>query len=442
MARCLHLMSRYAAMLLLLMTQFLPAPSLDASTHCMSSKERIKVFDQVWRLIGEKYYDPSFNGVNWNVLHDHYRAGVQNAGCDDGLYSILREMTASLHDAHTRFRSPLERERARRLQATTPGLSISEVDGKPVIVNIEPDSEASRVGLEAGMIITSVDDLPFSRRVSKVSEEVGDSSSRRARLLLTYYEVLAGEPGTMVRLGVEREDGSTFQVDLPRHTVPISPPLVSRLLPSGYGYIKFDMFRESVAKQFHEELAKFKNAPGLIIDIRGNPGGEFDGLLGVASNFFARRVSFGRIVARSGKGPSLMLRILGVPSELEVGDSSAQVYAGPVIILVNEASGSAAEVFAAGMQENHRAAIVGRQTCGCVLGSVAHAVKGGGEVDISEFGILTASGRKLEGVGVVPDVGVPLTLEDLRNHHDATLREAVAVLNSSNRVATEALPRR
>jgi carboxyl-terminal processing protease len=113
-----------------------------------------------------------------------------------------------------------------------------------------------------------------------------------------------------------------------------------------------------------------------------------------------------------------------------------------VIVLVNEASGSAAEVFAAGMQENHRAAIVGRQTCGCVLASVVHAVKGGGEVDISEFGILTASGRKLEGVGVVPDVSVPLTLEDLRSHHDATLREAVAVLNSSSRVADEALPRR
>jgi C-terminal processing protease CtpA/Prc len=55
---------------------------------------------------------------------------------------------------------------------------------------------------------------------------------------------------------------------------------------------------------------------------------------------------------------------------------------------------------------------------------------------------LTASGRKLEGVGVVPDVSVPLTLEDLRSHHDATLREAVAVLNSSSRVADEAPPRR
>ncbi len=203
----------------------------------MSSKERVRVFDQVWRLVGEKYYDPNFNGVNWNDMRDRYRPQAQAANCDDGLYSVLREMTGALHDAHTRFRSPAERERARKLQATTPGLSIGQVDGKPVIVNVEPDSEASRAGLDAGMIVTSVDGLPFQERVAKVSEEVGDSSSSRARALLTYYEVLAGEPGTMVHLGVEREDGSRLEVDLARHIVPLSPPLVAQVLPSGYGYI-------------------------------------------------------------------------------------------------------------------------------------------------------------------------------------------------------------
>ncbi len=406
----------------------------------MSSKQRTKVFDQVWHLVEEKYYDPNFNGVNWNQLRDRYRPQAQAAPCDEQLYAVIKEMTGGLHDAHTRFRSPAERERARKLQATTPGLSISEVDGQPVIVNVEPDSEASHAGLKAGMVITSIDGLPFGRQISRISAAVGDSSSSRARALLSYYQVLAGEPGTKVRLGVEREDGSTLELSLPRHTVPLSPPVISRLLPSGYGYIKFDMFRDAVAKQFSKDLDQFRSAPGLIIDIRGNPGGEFDGVLGIANNFFAQKVSFGRIIARSGRAPSLMLRMLGVPSELQAGAApSGQVYTGPVIILVNEASGSAAEIFAAGMQENHRAAIVGRQTCGCVLASVGHSVKGG-EIDISEFGIVTANGRKLEGVGVIPDVTVPLTLEDLRHRRDATLARAVAILNSSTRLATQSLP--
>jgi carboxyl-terminal processing protease len=425
-------MFRHPSKLLMTSLLFCLVTSAPAFSGCMSSKERVKVFDQVWRLIGEKYYDPHFNGVNWNAQRDEHRPQAQSADCDEGLYTALKEMAGSLHDAHTRFRSPAERARARKLQATTPGLSVSEVDGRPVIVNVEPDSEASRAGLEAGMIITSVDGVPFSQRVAEVSEKVGESSSSRATALLTYYQALAGEPGTTVRLGIERPDGTTSHIDLQRHTVPISPPLAARALPSGYAYIKFDLFSDAVAKQFRESLTKFAQAPGLIIDVRGNPGGDFHSLLAIANNFFVDRVSFGRILARSGRRPSLMLRLLGVPSQLEAGESSNQVYTGPVIVLVNEASGSAAEIFAAGMQENHRAAVIGRQTCGCVLGSVAHPVKGGGEVDISEFGILTASGRKLEGVGVMPDVRVPLTLDDLRHHHDATLTEALEVLNSSS----------
>jgi C-terminal processing protease CtpA/Prc len=65
-------------------------------------------------------------------------------------------------------------------------------------------------------------------------------------------------------------------------------------------------------------------------------------------------------------------------------------------------------------------------------------VEGNGEVDISEFGVITAKGKRLEGAGVMPDVEVPLSLFDLRQHYDATLRKAVSILNSSTRVAQTA----
>ncbi|HEY1271948.1 MAG TPA: S41 family peptidase, partial [Terriglobales bacterium] len=290
---------------------------------------------------------------------------------------------------------------------------------------------AARLGVEPGMKVQSIDGAPFAERVARQRAEMGNSSSDRATVLLSYYYVLTGEPDSTLQLGLTGSDGRPVNVTLTRRLVGIAQPVLPKVLPSGYAYIRFAVFNESVARQFRQALEKVKDAPGLIIDLRGNGGGNFPGVLRIADYFFPDRVTFGHVNGRSGKRPSFILRWLGVPSELEVGHAGGQIYEGPVVILVNDGSGSGAELFSAGMQENGRAAIVGRQTCGCVLGSVSHRVKGGGEVGISEFDIITAKGRRLEGSGVTPDVLVPLTIDDLRSHRDSALRQAVAILTSS-----------
>src|SRR5215471_7232958 len=117
----------------------------------LNSKDRTKVFEQVWQLINEKYYDPSFNGTDWKAIRERYRAKLTGIASEDELYSLLKEMTGELHDAHTRFRSPEERRRADNLQATSPGIGIGEVDGKPVVITVEPGSEAAQAGVEPGM---------------------------------------------------------------------------------------------------------------------------------------------------------------------------------------------------------------------------------------------------------------------------------------------------
>jgi carboxyl-terminal processing protease len=133
----------------------------------------------------------------------------------------------------------------------------------------------------------------------------------------------------------------------------------------------------------------------------------------IASLFFNTHVSFGRFSKRSGK--AIYLRT----------DNDDRVYKGPLAILVNEGSGSGSELFAGVMQELGRAAVVGRRSCGCVLGiSEFKKVKGGGELAVSEYGYLSPQENSFEGTGVIPDKTVELTISDLQSRRDAVLEEA------------------
>jgi carboxyl-terminal processing protease len=141
--------------------------------------------------------------------------------------------------------------------------------------------------------------------------------------------------------------------------------------------------------------------------------------LEVADYFFNERVSFGKFFSREGK--TIELRT----------SRKKRIYTGPVAILIDEASGSGSELFAAAMQEHRRAVVVGRESCGCVLGIAKfERLEGGSELAVSELGYRTSAGRRLEGAGVTPDEVVALRLIDLQSGRDAALEQAEKILRS------------
>lgn len=98
-----------------------------SSSGSLTAKERVEVFEEVWNAINEKYYDPKFNGVDWNAVHERYRPRVDIVKSDEEFYSQLRQMAGELHDAHTRVRSPRQREDRKKQQGVSTGISIREV---------------------------------------------------------------------------------------------------------------------------------------------------------------------------------------------------------------------------------------------------------------------------------------------------------------------------
>lgn len=413
---------RRAIVIIMLALPILSACAVAAQTvnkpaaESLSPKDRSEVFETVWKTINDQYYNATFNGVDWAAVGKLYRPRVEAAKTDEELYSLLQQMLRELHDLHTVFAAPNE-------QPVNKGLSVNEVEGKVVVVRVEPDSEAVRAGVQAGMIVRTFNGKAPEERIAQLRAALGHSSSDQADRLAVYNSFLSGPVDAQFKLGLERADGTQFQASLTRRVGPRqSPTLVSNRLPSDFHYLRINMFRSPVDDSFKTEFANFKEASGLIIDLRGITGGDIHGVgLKIANYFFPTKVPFGRFINRSGETPFFRTLSAG---------GSEQTYKGPVVILIDEGTRSAGEIFVNGFQENARATIIGTQSCGCVVDTESKKVKGGGVLQYSHLGYLSGKGRRLEGTGIVPEKTIALTIAALQQGRDATLEEAERVLRS------------
>ena len=383
----------------------------------LSLKDRIEVFETVWKTINDEYYDPTFNGVNWSAARERYRPRVEAVKGDEEFYAVISEMLLDLQDLHTSFVAPDNQPRGS-------GISVYEVEGRIVVVNVDPDSDPARAGVKAGMIVRTLDGKPIGERVSQLGTNLGHWANQQAYRVVICGRLLRGPANTTFKLGLERADGTRFEVALTRRTV-TSPQakLISHRLASGFSYMKINtVLRSPVEDQFQIELQKLKDCPGLVIDLRGINGGDIKGVgLKIANHFFPSKVSFGKFINRSGE----------VPFRLSLSaEGNSQTYKGPVVILIDETTSSAGEIFASGFQENLRARVIGQQSCGCVLDRDSKKLKGGGILYYSHLGYLSSKGRKLEGAGVVPDKTVRPTIGSLQQGRDPILEEAESMLRA------------
>jgi carboxyl-terminal processing protease len=390
---------------------------------------RLAVFDDVWDTIRDRYYDPTFHGVDWQAEREEFRPLAAEAASDEKLYSILRRMIGNLRDAHTRVRRPDEKFDWQHPRVVSVGLSVREVEGAPTIVAVERGSEAERAGLRAGDAIVSIDDEPaldvFQRRL----QEQGDSSTAAAARLHAMATVFDGPRDSLVKVvwrnGEEKEKSASLRRELRDRSVAVR----LRALAGGNVLVEFDVFAPDTAHEFMRSVVgKLRAARGIILDLRNNGGGDAEAMTEIASSFLPTGQSLGRFTDRSGLSS---YEAQTRSAQLLFADPIARIDA-PVVILSSERTSSAAEIFANALKESSRARIVGQNTCGCVLAiRRRHMLPDGGELDVSEMDYRTSTGVRLEGVGVMPDEAVAVRRKDLLARRDRALERALTYLMST-----------
>jgi carboxyl-terminal processing protease len=337
-------------------------------------------------------------------------------------WGSIRGMVDALGDSgHTVFLTPDEVEAEQQaLDGRIVGIGI-EVDlrgGIPLIVSVFDGTPADRAGLLPGDLILAVD----GQRTDRLTV---DGVVRR----------IQGPRGSKVRLRVQHRDGRTEQVAVVRTDI-VVPAVTWGFVPSTrIADIALVQFSEGAASAMRDAVRRVldRGATGIILDLRGNPGGLVSEAIGVASVFMADGVVFQE---RDREGDTFPIRV----------DPGAVAPTVPLTVLVDFGSASSAEIVSGALQDSGRAQVVGQRTFG--TGTVLDIVglSDGSAIRLGVVEWLTPNGDRIYESGITPDFTVSLPvdgialdpgdLEDLSarafgRSGDTQLRRAVQVLRHS-----------
>ena len=338
---------------------------------------------------------------------------------DQALFeAAINGMLGLLNDKGTYYMTPEDFQTDTTLTGSFEGIgaTVSSQNNEIVIVAPIKDTAAEKAGLKGGDVIMSVDGEPTK----------GWSVEKTVLRI-------RGPRGTTVTLSIRHQDGKTEEYKLVRQTVQVES--VSAVPPGGtlkdssgatvsnIGYVHIREFSRRTAQEMEaavkEQVAQ--GAKALIIDVRSNPGGLLNTTIQLADEFLdngnivIQRDAAGRETAYTARNGQI------IPANM------------PIVVVQNRFSASASEVLAAALQDNGRATVVGEKSFGKGTVNTARELANGGAVYVSIAAWLTPKGALIDNVGVIPDIEVKRTDEDIDLRRDPEIYKAVDILRGQVR---------
>lgn len=340
--------------------------------------------------------------------------------------AAINGVIASLNDPHTTYLSPEDLQAgALNLDSTYQGIgaSVATNNGQLQVTPFR-DSPAQKAGMKAGDIILAVD-----------GQKTDGWSTEQA------VDKIRGPKGTKVTLDVKHSDGTLATITVTRDDIPIQSVFTEPQMPiipgksgtslvdsagnpvTNLAYLNISQFHDKTYDELVTQLKAMqgKDYKGLILDMRGNPGGLLDSVISIADEFL-------------DKGTILTEKDAGGKTQTWTAKPGGLATTIPIVILMDKSSASGAEVLAGALHDNGRAKIVGTRSFGKGTVNQLHVLTGCGDPNgcgdlyLAVGRWFTPDGTQIEGVGIKPDYEVDMTTADYEAKGDIQMFKAIDLL--------------
>jgi len=390
-------------------------------------------FARLWRALDYAYPYFEEKGVDWEAVYAQYAPQAQQAHSDEAYWRVVASMLAELNDGHTGVVSPWPQS-GRRYFGT--GYLIAEARRWAVLVD-EVGVTARAAGLERGDEVLAVDGLLIDDALDALAPVLVAGATPQQRRTKAAFNILSttGDALTVTVRGPAGERTVTLAwpeeppAPQAQETAPWQPRITGERLPSGLGLIRIPDFGGSsdhdLVAEFDVALDALIDAPGLILDLRGNGGGSTYISDPMAGRFLSQPFTYGRDHFRA----RLPQRGWRAHFDYRV-KPRGQTYTGPLVLLIDTYNFSTAENFIVALVDSGRATAVGRPTGGGSGNPVSLSLPGGGRARFSTAAFRRNDGSLIEGVGIAPHSIVFWTVADFRAGRDPDLDAAERLLDA------------
>ncbi len=417
-----------------------------ASDKTLTSEEQalnLESFDVVWQTIYDQHYDETLGGLDWQVIGEELRPQVALATNMHDARLPMQDLIGRLEQSHfviypadvyddaaANHESAQSPEDSGRVfshsgRPGSSGIELRVLEGQVLIIKVDEDSATAAMGVVPGWEILTIDKVELATRVEKLTEVLGDEPMLGMVLSRSIEARLGGEEGDRIPVVCLDGDQNKVLLDLvlgpaPGHAFTMGNlPTVrvwteEKVLPGNMGYFYFNYYLDvmTVMGAYNTAMTNFRELPGVVIDLRGNPGGLGAMAMGMAGWFVQERgLRLGTMIMRTGEMNFVI-------------NTRANGYRGKVALLIDDLSASTSEIMAGGLQDLGLVKIFGMTSAGAALPSNIIKLPNGDGFQYAMANYISEGGEVLEGVGVTPDVIVIPTRESLLAQGDPILEAA------------------